>query len=130
MVSKVWEWDVITQSLSLSAERYPSTISKEWVLTDTADSTQLATGQRLRAKLEKIQATRTAAAAGNRRREESDRRLREAESRARMAENRIREVEREKDVSEQRAATRIREAEGTYVCTLDTKIEKGVDKAT
>ena len=89
----------------LSPECYPSTISREWVLTDTADSTQLATRQRLRAKLEKILATRTAAAAGEGRREESsDRRLREAESR-------IREAEREKEVSEQRAATRIREAE-------------------
>ena len=95
----------------LSAECYPSTISREWVLTDTADSTQLATRQRLREKLEKILATRTAAAAGEGRREESDRRLREAESRARQAESRTREVEREKEVSEQRAATRIREAE-------------------
>ena len=76
-----------------------------------ADSTQLATRQRLRAKLAKILATRTAAAAGEGRREESDRRLREAESRARQAESRIREVEREKEVSEQRVAIRIREAE-------------------
>ena len=84
---------------------------REWVLTDTADCTQLATRQRLRAKLEKILATRTAVAAGEGRREESDRRVREAESRARQAESRKREVEREKEVSEQRAATRIREAE-------------------
>ena len=102
-------------------------MSREWVLTDTADSTQLATRERLRAKLEKIQATRTAAAEGVGRREESDMRLQEAESRARkaesrakkaesragQAENRIREVEREKDVLEQIAATRIREVEGT-----------------
>ena len=81
------------------------------MLTDTVDSTQLATRQRLSVKLEKILATRTAAAAGDGRGEESDRRVREAESRARQAENRIREVEGEKEVSEQRAATRIREAE-------------------
>ena len=99
------------------------------MLTDTADSTQLATRQRLRAKLEKILATRTAAAAGDERGEESDRRVREAESRARQAENRasqaenrarqaesrIREVVREKEISEQR----IREAEGTYVRTFE-----------
>ena len=101
-------------SLPLVSEFLPTTgsaLSREWVLTDVADNTQLATSQRLKAKLQKILATRTVAATGDGRGEESDRRVREAESRARQAESRIREVEREKEVSEQRAATRIREAE-------------------
>ena len=52
-------------SLPLVSEFLPSTgsaLSREWVLTDVADNTQLATSQRLKAKQEKILATRTVAA--------------------------------------------------------------------
>ena len=94
--------------------------TREWVLTDIADST-LGTRERVRAKMGKIQATHTVAATGDGRREESDRRVREAERRAREAEGRAREAEgrigeaerekedtkREKDIVEHQA----REAE-------------------
>ena len=50
----------------------PST--RQWVLTDIADSTQLGTRERVIAKVGKIQATRTVAATGDGRREKSDRR--------------------------------------------------------
>ena len=69
----------------------------------------------MRAKVGKIQATRTVVATGDGRREESERRVREAERRAREAEGRAREAEREKedikrgkDIAERQA----REAEG------------------
>ena len=47
----------------------------------------------MRAKVGKIQATRTVAATGDGRREESERRVREAETRAMEAERRAREIE-------------------------------------
>ena len=78
--------------------------TREWVLTDIADSTQLGTRERVRAKVRKIQATRTVAATGDGRREESEGRVREAERRAREAESDIR---REKEIAERQA----REAE-------------------
>ena len=87
-------------SLPLVSEFLPSTgsaLSREWVLTDVADNTQLATSQRLKEKLQKILATRTVAGTGDGRGEESDRRVREAESRTREAE---REVERLREASE------------------------------
>ena len=65
----------------------------------------------MRAKVRKIQATRTVAATGDGRREESEGRVREAERRAREAEGRAREAEsdikREKEIAERQA----REAE-------------------
>ena len=104
----------------VESQQCPSTgepPTREWVLTDIADSTQL-----VRAKVGKIQATRTVAATGDGRREESERRVREAEKRARKAEGRAREAEsivgeaerekedikREKEIADDRA----REAEG------------------
>ena len=69
--------------------------TRKWVLTDIADSTQLGTRERVRAKVGKIQATCTVVATGDGRREESERRVREAERRAREAERRAREAERE-----------------------------------
>ena len=61
----------------------------------------------MRAKVGKIQATRTVAATGDGRREESDRRVREAERRAREAERENTDVKREKEIAERQA----REAE-------------------
>ena len=81
----------------VESQQCPSTggpPTREWVLTDIADSTQLGTRERVRAKVGKIQATRTVAATGDGRREESERRIREAERRAREAEGRAREAER------------------------------------
>ena len=66
--------------------------TREWVLTDIADSTQLGTRERVRAKVVKNQATRTAT--GDGRREESERRGWEAERRAMEAERRAMEAER------------------------------------
>ena len=76
----------------------------------------------MRAKVGKIQATRTVAATGDGRREESERRVREAERRAREAEqraieaeSRIGEAEREKeDIKSEKdiAERQAREAEG------------------
>ena len=88
--------------------------TREWVLTDIADSTQLGTRERVRAKVRKIQATRTVVATGDGRREESERRVREAERRAREAEGRAREAEREKaDINREKeiAERQAREAE-------------------
>ena len=78
--------------------------TREWVLTDIADSTQLGTRERVRAKVRKIQATRTVAATGDGRRDESEGRVREAERRAREAES---DIKREKEIAEHQA----REAE-------------------
>ena len=78
--------------------------TREWVLTDIADSTQLGTRERVKAKVRKIQATRTVAATGDGRREESEGRVREAERRAREAES---DIKREKEIAEHQA----REAE-------------------
>ena len=64
------------------------------MLTNIADNTQLATSERLKAKLEKILATRSTVAAGDRK-EESDRRVREAETRASEAESRAMRAQRE-----------------------------------
>ena len=96
--------------------------TREWVLTDIADSTQLGTMERVRAKVRKIQATRTVAATGDGRREESDRRVREAERRAREAERENTDMKREKEIAEHQAREaerqvramedRAREAEG------------------
>ena len=89
--------------------------TREWVLTDITDSTQLGTRERVRAKVGKIQATRTVAATGDVRREESDRRVREAERRAREAEDRAGEAEDRAGEAEDRAREaedRAREAEG------------------
>ena len=95
----------------VESQQCPSTRgppTREWVLTDIADSTQLGTRERVRAKVGKIQATRTVAATGDGRREESDRRVREAERRAREAEGRAREAESQVQAMEGRAT----EAEG------------------
>ena len=85
--------------------------TREWVLTDIADSTQLGTRERVRAKVRKIQATRTVAATGDGRREESEGRVREAERRAREAES---DIKRKKEIAERQAMEaegRAREAE-------------------
>ena len=50
------------------SQQHPSTdgsSTREWVLTDIADSTQLGTRERRRAKERKIQATRTVEATGD-----------------------------------------------------------------
>ena len=99
----------------VESQQCPSTggpHTREWVLTDIADSTQLGTRERVRAKVGKIQATRTVVATGDGRREESERRVREAERRAREAEGRAREAE-----------GRAREAEGEKA---DIKREKEI----
>ena len=91
----------------VESQQCPSTggpPTREWVLTDIADSTQLGTMERVRAKVRKIQATRTVAATGDGRREESEGRVREAERRAREAES---DIKREKEIAEHQA----REAE-------------------
>ena len=62
----------------------------------------------MRAKVGKILATRTVAATGDGRREESDRRVREAERRAREAEREKEDIKRENDIAERQA----RQAEG------------------
>ena len=88
--------------------------TREWVLTDIADSTQLGTRERVRAKVGKIQATRTVAATGDGRREESERRVREAEGRAREAEREKADIKRGKEIAECQAMEsegRAREAE-------------------
>ena len=95
----------------VESQQCPSTggsPTREWILTDIADSTQLGTRERVRAKVGKIQATRTVAATGDGRREESDRRVREAEGRAREAEREKEGIKREKEIAERQA----REAEG------------------
>ena len=92
----------------VESQQCPSTggpPTREWVLTDIADSTQLGTRERVRAKVRKIQVTRTVAATGDVRREESEGRVREAERRAREAES---DIKREKEIAEHQA----REAEG------------------
>ena len=101
-----------------SGQQCPSTggpPTREWVLTDIADSTQLGTRERVRAKVGKIQATRTVAATGDGRKEESERSVREAEGRAREAEGRAREAEdraREAESRVQAMEGRAMEAEG------------------
>ena len=105
----------------VESQQCPSTggpPTRDWVLTDIADSTQLGTRERVRAKVGKIQATRTVAATGDERRKESERRVWEAERRAREAEDRAREAEREKEdikrekeIAERQAEGRAREAE-------------------
>ena len=65
----------------------------------------------MRAKVGKIQATRTVAATGDGRREESERRVREAERRAGEAEDRAREAERRVGEVEKEAEGRIQEME-------------------
>ena len=86
----------------------------EWVLTDIADSTQLGTRERVRAKVGKIQATRTVVATGDGRRE-SERRVREAETRAREAERENADIKRDKEIAEcqaMKADSRAMEVEG------------------
>ena len=113
----------------VESQQCPSTggpPTREWVLTDIADSTQLGTRERVRAKVGKIQATRTVAATGDVRREESDRRVREAERRAREAEGRAREAESRVQAMEGRATEaegRVGEAEREKD---DIKMEKDV----
>ena len=68
--------------------------TREWVLTDIADSTQLGTRERGRAKVVKNQATHTATVTGDGRREKSERRVWEAERRAMEAERRAMKAER------------------------------------
>ena len=99
----------------VESQQCPSTggpSTREWVLTDIADSTQLGTRERVRAKVGKIQATRTVAATGDGRREESERRVREAERRVgeveKEAEGRIQEME----IRAREGENRAREAEG------------------
>ena len=90
--------NLITMSylISLEYQQCPSTgggaLTSEWVLTDLADSSQLATPQRLRAKMEKVippihilKATSLALRGGGMegRNLEADRRVRVAENRAR-----------------------------------------------
>ena len=88
-------------------------LTREWVLTDVADSTQLGTRERIRDKMEKLsQATLTSAtkvggAIDGRMAQESERRVEEAERRAReaergreLAETRRQEAEREKEIAE------------------------------
>ena len=73
--------------------------TSEWILTDLADSSQLATPQRLRDKMEKVihalKATSLAPRGGGMegRNLEADRRVRVAEDRAREAQTRLRESE-------------------------------------
>ena len=57
----------------------------------------------MRAKVKKIQATRTVAATEDGRREESNRRIREAERRAREAERKKEDIKREKEIAERQA---------------------------
>ena len=90
----------------VESQQCPSTggpPTREWVLTDIADSTQLGTRERVRAKVGKIQATRTVAATGDGRREESERRVREAERRAREAERENTDIMGEKEIAERQA---------------------------
>ena len=103
-------------SISPEYQQCPSTggvPTREWVLTDLADSSQLGTSQRVREKMVKMsQASHTStatpvAATGGERMEEKDRRIQEAEMRAQAAEERAREAERAKDIAE----TRRQEAE-------------------
>ena len=84
--------NLITMSylISLEYQQCPSTgggaPTGEWVLTDLADSSQLATPQRLRAKMEKVIDTLKATPRGGGmegRSLEADRRVRVAEDRAR-----------------------------------------------
>ena len=86
--------NLITKSyllLSLEYQQCPSTgggaPTSEWVLTDLADSSQLATPQRLRVKMEKVihalKATSLAPRGGEGRNLEADTRVRVAEDRAR-----------------------------------------------
>ena len=101
----------------VESQQCPSTggpTTREWVLTEIADSTQLGTRERVREKVGKIQATRPLAATGDDRREEFDRKVREAEGRAREAESRIGEAEnrtREAEGRAREAETHAREAE-------------------
>ena len=101
----------------VESQQCPSTggpPTKEWVPIDIAGSTQLGTRERVRAKVGKIQATRSVAATGDGRREESDRRVQEAESRAREAEREKEDIKREKEIAERQAMEaegRAREAE-------------------
>ena len=91
----------------VESQQCPSTggpPTREWVLTDIADSTQLGTRERVRAKMGKIQATRTVAATGD----ESERRVREAERRAREAEREKEDMKSGREIAERQA----REAEG------------------
>ena len=77
--------------------------TREWVLTDLANSSQLGTSQRVREKMVKMTRISTATpvtATGGERMEEKDRRIQVAEIRAR-------EAEREKEI----AVTRRQEAE-------------------
>ena len=107
------------------SQQCPSTATREWVLTDTADSKQLGSVERMKVKVGLIRATRTVAAAGDerskRRVEEAEQRAREAggramgaEGRAREAEGRVREAESRVGEAEGRARDaegRVREAE-------------------
>ena len=88
--------------LSLEYRQCPSTgggaHTSEWVLTDLADSSQLATPQRLRAKMEKVihtlKATSLALRGGGMegRNLEADRRVRVAEDRARELAEQVSQV--------------------------------------
>ena len=89
-------------------QQFVSTGGGAWVLTDLADSSQLATPQRLEAKMEVIhalQATSLAIRGGGieERNLEADRRVQVAEDRAREAEDRARE-----------AKTRLQESERSF----------------
>ena len=81
-----------------------SPLTREWVLTDVADNTQLGTMERIRDKMEKLsQATLTAAAkVGGAIAQESERRVEEAERGRELAETRQQEAEREKEIAETR----------------------------
>ena len=115
----------------VESQQCPSTggpPTREWVLTDIADSTQLGTRERVRAKVRKIQATRTVAATGDVRREESEGRVREAERRAREAES---DIKREKEIAEHQAREaegRAREAEG-QAREAEDRARKAEDRA-
>ena len=107
-------------SISPEYQQCPSTggvPTREWVLTDLADSSQLGTSQRVREKMVKMsQASHTStatpvAATGGERMEEKDRRIQEAEMRAQAAEERAREAERGAETRRQEAETRQQEAE-------------------
>ena len=102
----------------VESQQCPSTggpPTREWVLTDIADSTQLGTRERVRAKVGKIQATRTVAATGDGRREESERRVREAEGRAREAEREKEDIKREKEIAERQAREAVGRTQETEV---------------
>ena len=91
----------------VESQQCPSTggpPTNEWVLTDIADSTQLGTRERVRAKVGKIQATHRdeSREESSRRVWEAERRAREAEGTAREAEDQAREVQREKETAENR----------------------------